>query len=55
MGHAGRVADVFCHSPESWVAMWDGKVFAKGKVRVDATMKWEDRGFWQLQWSVVRL
>ena len=56
--HAGRAADVFCHSPESWAAMWDGEVFAKGKVRVDATVeRREEEGFafWQLKWSVVRL
>ena len=30
---------MFCHSPESWRELWDGQVFAKGKVRVDVVLK----------------
>jgi len=26
----------FCHSPDSWTELWDGVVFEKGLVRVDA-------------------
>ncbi|RPD55373.1 hypothetical protein L227DRAFT_615445 [Lentinus tigrinus ALCF2SS1-6] len=29
---------VFCHSPESWTEMWDGVVFKKGAVKVDARL-----------------
>jgi len=57
-GCNGRAVDVFCHSPESWAAAWNGEVFAKGKVKVDATGEWVDKEglkFWQLRWSVVRL
>ena len=35
---------MFCHSPESWVQMWDGVVFEKGAVTVQAElMYWERR------------
>ncbi|TFY61380.1 hypothetical protein EVG20_g7082 [Dentipellis fragilis] len=27
---------IFCHSPQSWTEMWDGEVFPKGTVRVEA-------------------
>ncbi|EIW76285.1 hypothetical protein CONPUDRAFT_111132, partial [Coniophora puteana RWD-64-598 SS2] len=30
--------DMFCHSPESWAELWDGDVFRKGTVRVDANI-----------------
>lgn len=57
--HAGRAMNMFYHSPESWAAIWDGKVFGKGKVRIDATVDRVDKGlglaYWQLRWSVVRL
>lgn len=56
--HAGRAADMFCHSLESWAAMWDGEIFVKGKVRADVTVEWvnkEGLAFWQLRWSVVGL
>ncbi|KAF8139026.1 hypothetical protein EV363DRAFT_1154334 [Boletus edulis] len=56
--HGGKAVDGFCHSPESWAAIWDGEVFDKGKVRVDATLEWMDRegfAFWQMRWSVLRL
>ncbi|KAG9317888.1 hypothetical protein JVU11DRAFT_2117 [Chiua virens] len=57
---AGKAANMFCHSPESWAAMWDGEVFAKGKVRVDATLERVEKmglglAFWQLRWSIVTL
>ncbi|KAI9438322.1 hypothetical protein H4582DRAFT_255501 [Lactarius indigo] len=28
----------FCHSPSSWVALWDGVVFPKGSVKVEARL-----------------
>ncbi|EGO30024.1 hypothetical protein SERLADRAFT_359735 [Serpula lacrymans var. lacrymans S7.9] len=30
---------LFCHCPETWAAMWDGVVFAKGTVRVDVKLQ----------------
>ncbi|KAI0336237.1 hypothetical protein GY45DRAFT_1316357 [Cubamyces sp. BRFM 1775] len=38
-GKRGRVHDgepMFCHSPESWKELWDGQVFKKGTVKVEA-------------------
>jgi hypothetical protein len=29
---------VFCHSPESWEELWDGRVFEKGAVEVVADL-----------------
>ena len=56
---AGKIFQVFQHSPESWSAMWDGEVFAKGKVRVDVKFELVERAaglaYNRLQWSVVRL
>ncbi|KAK0470237.1 uncharacterized protein EV420DRAFT_1499203 [Desarmillaria tabescens] len=28
--------NVFCHSPESWRSLWDGEIYPKGTVHVDA-------------------
>ncbi|PBK67609.1 hypothetical protein ARMSODRAFT_1020608 [Armillaria solidipes] len=28
--------NMFCHSPESWRSLWDGEIFPKGSIRVDA-------------------
>ncbi|KAG8219065.1 hypothetical protein J3R82DRAFT_4821 [Butyriboletus roseoflavus] len=56
---AGKIFDMFQHSPESWNAMWDGEVFTKGKVRVDTRIESVKRtaglAYNRLQWSVVRL
>ncbi|TFK40029.1 hypothetical protein BDQ12DRAFT_602419, partial [Crucibulum laeve] len=30
--------EMFCHSPETWKELWDGKVFEKGSVRVDTRL-----------------
>ncbi|KAF7974801.1 hypothetical protein HWV62_11301 [Athelia sp. TMB] len=57
--------DMFCHSPESWAALWDGGVFKKGTVRVEAEIRENPRRdpakgdqpyfvLW-LVWSVTRL
>jgi hypothetical protein len=52
--------DIFAHSPESWAAMWDGEVFEKGMVKVEAefrevsTVAGSDR-YPLLYWSVTRL
>ncbi|KAH6913283.1 hypothetical protein BKA70DRAFT_1384187 [Coprinopsis sp. MPI-PUGE-AT-0042] len=32
-------AKMFCHSPESWRELWDGGVFKKGSVAVQATIE----------------
>jgi len=61
--------DMFCHSPETWAALWDGEVFEKGTVHVDAELKEfdttpenqvragapRDHKFCLLVWSVTRL
>ncbi|KAH9910509.1 hypothetical protein B0H21DRAFT_782503 [Amylocystis lapponica] len=55
---------MFCHSPESFAALWDGEVFKRGTVRVEAVLKeterrdvqgGEDARSWHLVWSVTRL
>ncbi|KAJ7637600.1 hypothetical protein DFH06DRAFT_1002399 [Mycena polygramma] len=52
---------MFCHSPESWRAMWDGKVFERGTVQVSTHMVNagkilnETTDFHMLFWSVKRL
>ena len=56
-------ARLFCHSPESWAALWDD-VFAKGTERVEtneiyevlsyANPRPEKKGNW-MQWSTMRV
>ncbi|KAJ7590102.1 hypothetical protein C8J56DRAFT_588842 [Mycena floridula] len=57
---------MFCHSPESWKELWDGQVFDKGKVLVEAGVKQvercarylplpEDQARYLLWWTVTRL
>ncbi|KAK0192562.1 hypothetical protein F5146DRAFT_507891 [Armillaria mellea] len=41
--NSGRRRNMFCHSPESWRALWDGEIFPKGSVRVDAFLHANDR------------
>ncbi|KAI0358976.1 hypothetical protein OH77DRAFT_1420491 [Trametes cingulata] len=63
-----RTAPMFCHSPESWRELWDGEVFKKGTVKVEAILQERDGrdlegmpGFipgtkiYLLIWSVTRL
>jgi len=54
----------FCHSPETWSELWDGVVFKKGTVKVEAMLKEvqrkdltddKDARFWVMVWSVTRL
>ncbi|KZT74620.1 hypothetical protein DAEQUDRAFT_720820 [Daedalea quercina L-15889] len=61
-GQAGSY--MFCHSPESWKELWDGEVFAKGTVRVEAELQETQRRdihaapgtkFYWMMWSVTRL
>jgi SAM-dependent methyltransferase len=56
--HRGVEVDMFAHSAESWTAMWDGEVFEKGTVKVDAQFKEIPDGdghYPMLIWSVTRL
>ena len=56
---------MFCHCPESWKELWDGQVFKKGTVKVEAglveierkdlTHISEETKFSLLWWSVTRL
>ncbi|KAG2107084.1 hypothetical protein BD769DRAFT_1366345 [Suillus cothurnatus] len=48
----------FSHSQESWTSLWDGVVFERGQVKVEATTSTVDLGgipFRLLHWSVMRL
>jgi hypothetical protein len=58
--------NMFCHSPESWTELWDGVIFNKGTVNIEAIIV--ERGFRSvcvlvdavrpvtaLVWSVTRL
>lgn len=55
--------EMFCHSPESWKELWDGVVFPKGTVRVEAKLDKLEGGpprpegvvIFKLVWSVTRL
>lgn len=59
----GRLSgSMFCHSPESWQEMWDGQVFEKGTVKVEARLVSGSKGVLRntteyrlLAWSVTRL
>ncbi|KAI0932446.1 hypothetical protein AcW2_001075 [Taiwanofungus camphoratus] len=59
-----RGGHMFCHSPETWTELWDGSVFKKGSVKVDAFLHEIERDdlqpkeggrFWIMVWSVTRL
>ncbi|KAI0771025.1 hypothetical protein BD413DRAFT_476724 [Trametes elegans] len=60
-----RNAPMFCHSPESWRELWDGQVFERGTVKVEAYLHETprrdldgiapDAKFYLLVWSVTRL
>jgi hypothetical protein len=62
----GRNHPLWCHSPESWTELWDGLIFEKGVVKVQAKLvRWERRYLQPdvaqnptaniLAWSVTRL
>ncbi|KAG1745264.1 hypothetical protein EDB19DRAFT_480808 [Suillus lakei] len=59
--YRGVEVDMFAHSAESWTAMWDGEVFEKGTVKVDAQFREISEGmggderYPLLFWSVTRL
>lgn len=58
---------MFCHCPESWIELWDGQIFKKGTVKVEAFLHEVKRKdleptdpapetrFYLLVWSVTRL
>jgi hypothetical protein len=52
---------IFAHSPESWIAMWDGEVFEKGMVKVEVEFREaftdvrNSERYPFLVWSVTRL
>lgn len=57
---------MYCHSPQTWAELWDGEVFAKGSVKVEAELRVVERKdlenlklgvdkFYLLAWSVTRL
>ncbi|KIK79942.1 hypothetical protein PAXRUDRAFT_833842 [Paxillus rubicundulus Ve08.2h10] len=57
-GALGSEFDMFCHSPQSWIELWDGVAFRKGLVEVDTSLTEEEVGgfkFWYLRWCVKRL
>ncbi|RPD55365.1 hypothetical protein L227DRAFT_309593 [Lentinus tigrinus ALCF2SS1-6] len=62
----GQSFKMFSHSPESWADMWDGVVFEKGTVTVEARLVQKQRKYMQdgvqsekplpvLEWSVTRV
>ncbi|OCH94147.1 hypothetical protein OBBRIDRAFT_789486 [Obba rivulosa] len=60
-GRLRRGGYMFCHSPESWVELWDGQIFKKGTVKVEAELVKSvrvartTRASHHLRWSVTRL
>ncbi|OAX39568.1 hypothetical protein K503DRAFT_769418 [Rhizopogon vinicolor AM-OR11-026] len=54
----GAKHQVFCHSPQTWSSLWDGEVFQKGSVKVEADLV-EVMVFKEpmllMRWSVTRL
>ncbi|KAI5120897.1 hypothetical protein M0805_002997 [Coniferiporia weirii] len=44
-----RKTQIYCYSPEDWCALWNGEVFEKGTVAVEAALEykdpWRGRGF----------
>ena len=65
----GTFRNMFCHSPESWIQMWEEQIFEKGQVKANAILGQlnvvvESEGappveggtkFYWLAWSVERL
>ncbi|KIK80486.1 hypothetical protein PAXRUDRAFT_833496 [Paxillus rubicundulus Ve08.2h10] len=54
----GTSMEMPCHSPQTWSEMWDGAVFPKGSVEVDAHLvevDIDEYKFWYMRWSVKRL
>ena len=62
IGKGGREVPMFYHSPESWAALWDGEIFEKGTVKVEARLVLMGdisaaikKPFWFMEWVVTRL
>lgn len=53
VGFGGR--KMFCHSSQTWKDLWDGQIFTRGSVQVEATISEPHPGFLLLIWSVKRL
>lgn len=59
----GSSIEIFCHSPQTWKELWDGVVFPKGTVHVEAELVELEGGpprpegvvILKLVWSVTRL
>ncbi|KAH9928837.1 uncharacterized protein B0H18DRAFT_1210026 [Fomitopsis serialis] len=59
------VSRLYCHSPESWTALWNGGVFKEGTVKVEVELKetqWEayvnappERKLYIMLWSVIKI
>ncbi|RDB23458.1 Methyltransferase ausD [Hypsizygus marmoreus] len=58
------LVSMFCHSPESWGELWDGQIFDKGTVKVEAFLRKIMRpdisgvdapDFFLIVWSMTRL
>ncbi|EMD41445.1 hypothetical protein CERSUDRAFT_110022 [Gelatoporia subvermispora B] len=59
-GGLRRGSYMFCHSPESWTELWDGQVFKKGTVKVEAELgpssrSRHTRASNHLRWCIIRL
>ena len=59
-GGVKRGHSMFCYSPEDWVKLWDGQVFEKGTVEVEAELVRNiapatSYTVLVMQWSVTRL
>ncbi|KAH7906745.1 hypothetical protein BJ138DRAFT_1161921 [Hygrophoropsis aurantiaca] len=52
--YMGTQLNMFCHDLKSWTALWDGQVFVKGTVNVDARLM-DVAGYRLLVWSVTRV
>ncbi|KAH9858783.1 hypothetical protein C2E23DRAFT_717563 [Lenzites betulinus] len=58
----GGTLSMFCHSPESWAELWDGQIFEKGTIKVEASLVEHPRmpespsqQAYFLRWCITRL
>lgn len=61
----GTIRKMFCHDPDTWKELWDGRIFKKGTVKVETQLveykrddfveEFKDEKFYILIWSVTRL
>ncbi|OAX38621.1 hypothetical protein K503DRAFT_792392 [Rhizopogon vinicolor AM-OR11-026] len=54
---SGVEVNMFAHNLESWIALWDGELFEKGTVKVEAELRDGGAGSYRelMFWSVTRL